>query len=124
MAPGTTLNDTKDEPHAMMTPSIQFLADAQTVLFDAGRWLLTGAVTLFLGYAILVLSALLVSAVAGVGPRRRQARSSQEATAPVQHRGRHRRHRPTKALVGIKPGHRGLSGVVAMSGGRSVRTRS
>lgn len=109
----------------MMTPSIQFLADTQTVLFDAGRWLLSGAVTLFLGYAILMLSALVLSAIVGAGSRRRQARSSQEATASVaQLMPRRGRHRPTKALPGIKPAHGGLSGVVAMSGDRSVRARS
>lgn len=38
------------------------LATTQTFLFDGGRLLLTAAVILFLGYAIFIVSALLVSA--------------------------------------------------------------
>lgn len=54
----------------MISPASEILSTTQIVLLDAGRWLLTGAVTLFLGYAILMLSVLLISALAGMGPRR------------------------------------------------------
>lgn len=111
MAAGITFDHTKDEPHAMLTPSIQLLTDTQTVLFDAGRGLLTGAVTLFLGYAIVVLGALLLSAIAGAGARRREAWASRGAIAPM-------------GQLEAQPAHGGLSGVVAMSGDRSVRVRS
>lgn len=42
------------------------LATVQEFLFDSGRMLLTVAVILFLGYAIFVVAALLISAMSGV----------------------------------------------------------
>ncbi|MGB5953648.1 MAG: hypothetical protein WBG57_14165 [Ornithinimicrobium sp.] len=62
------------------------LGAAQTILLDAGRWLLTGAVTLFLGYAILMLGALLLSAVMGAMSRGRIP-SASSTTGPVAEQG-------------------------------------
>lgn len=65
------------------------LMTVQTFLFDGGRMLLTASVVLFLGYAIFVMSALLISALnavaIGAWKDVRKTNESQVRAAGIKH---------------------------------------